>query len=495
MDLNPMKRYILALALLTLPSLAHAQCNGVFPPNTVCGKLTSAGLPGALPNSVLTGVPGGTNQQIQYNNLSNFAGFTMVGDGRLTPSSGTFTLTPSGVTAAAYGNGLNIPQITFDAKGRATLATVVSPTAFTGPLSPAAGSLGAVPGPTAAQSAIGAALGASGGFVGLSRIGLVGLTTPMDHGAQCDGTVNDNAGIQRWLNSLSGYALTGWMPNGRTCRYSGLLSIGSGTRMYLNKGTFKLIDSAGANTGFVCGPTSQLGGPIDGVEIYGGIFDGNRAGQTVSLGGGAVIYCISASNVVIDETVINNGRADGLYIGGSTTAPLTGGRSALVTIRNVKATNNYRNNFSVVGVDRMNIYGGNFNSATNTTRDGPMCGIDFEPDDANSSNTNISVFGAAAASNGIAGLTSSGGSGFCIFGASTDTTNLQLHGIMATNNFHYGIHSYTPIANTQARLHGIAGDGNLSGISLNIRDFFPSGITVDAANSCGAGFRCVGLPN
>lgn len=491
-----MKRILVALALLLAPAAARAQCNGVFGANTICGRLTSPGLPVPLPNNVLTGVPGGTNGQVQYNNLSNFGGFTVGGDATLTPASGILTLTPSGVTAGTYGNGLNIPQITFDTKGRATSATVVSPTAFTGGISPAAGTLGAVPAPTAAMSSIGAVLGASGDFIGLSKIGGIRLTTPLDHGAACDDTTNDSSAIQRWLNSISGYAAVGFGIPGRTCRYNGLLSIGTQSEFLLNSMTFKLINGGNANSGFVCGPTSQVGGPIDGLKIVGGIFDGNRTNQTNSLGGGAQIYCVSVTNAVFEDVQTNNGRADGFYLGGDDrTASGFGGRSAIVTMRNVRATNNYRNNITVAGVDRLDIFGGKGNSANNTNGDGPQCGIDFEPDNSSNQNTNITVHGGSYNSNGQAGLTTSGGSGICVFGSPSNTTNLQIHGVNVGSNTHYGVHTFTPVTGSQVRLHGAGGTGNLSGQTLNVTDFFPATISTDAANSCGAGFRCVAIPN
>lgn len=489
-----MKRILLALLIAFAPAGAWAQCNGVFPANTICGKLTTPGLPGALPNNVLTGVPGGTNQQIQFNNLSNFAGFTMVGDGRLTPSTGTFTLTPSGVTAASYGSGLNIPVITFDAKGRATIASEISPTAFTGGLSPSAGTLGAVPAPTAAMSALGYVLGANGNFIGLSRIGGIRFTTPIDHGALCDGATNDSAAIQRWLNSISGYAMIGLGIPNRECRFNGLLSIGTQSQFFLNSMTFKLINSGNANSGFVCGPTSQVGGPVDDVKIVGGIFDGNRTNQTNSLGGGAMVYCVSATNSVFEDVQANNGRADGFYLGGSTAGGF-GGRSAIVTMRNVRATGNYRNNITIAGVDRLDIFGGKGNSAANTNGDGPMCGIDFEPDNSNNQNTNINMHGGSYNANGVTGATPSGASGICVFGDPANTTNIQIHGVNVGDNFHYGLHSFTPVSGSQLRVHGLGGTGNLSGQALNAIDYFPATITRDAANSCGAGFRCVAIPN
>src|SRR5258708_4128937 len=42
-----MKKLLIALALIFLPSLAWAQCTGVFPPNTLCGNLSGSPRPPA----------------------------------------------------------------------------------------------------------------------------------------------------------------------------------------------------------------------------------------------------------------------------------------------------------------------------------------------------------------------------------------------------------------------------------------------------------------
>jgi hypothetical protein len=85
----------LLFALLLFPSIAHAQCNGVFPPNTLCGNPTGANaLPKPTPNSVLTGVPGGSAGQIEFNNGgTTFGGFTMSGDCTTNTSTGVITCT------------------------------------------------------------------------------------------------------------------------------------------------------------------------------------------------------------------------------------------------------------------------------------------------------------------------------------------------------------------------------------------------------------------
>lgn len=84
-----MKKLLLALALLLAPATASAQCNGIFPNNTICGNATGASNTARpTPNNVLTGVPGGTNGQVQYNNAGNFGGFTAIGDCSITGATG-----------------------------------------------------------------------------------------------------------------------------------------------------------------------------------------------------------------------------------------------------------------------------------------------------------------------------------------------------------------------------------------------------------------------
>jgi hypothetical protein len=76
-----MKKLLLALALFLLPSYAVAQCNGVFPNNTVCGNITGANnTPRPTAPSAFQGSAGGANGQIQYNSSGSLAGFTMSGD-------------------------------------------------------------------------------------------------------------------------------------------------------------------------------------------------------------------------------------------------------------------------------------------------------------------------------------------------------------------------------------------------------------------------------
>lgn len=75
------KCLLLAFAIFLFPSLAMAQCNGIFAANTICGNATgSPSTPKQTAPSAFQGSAGGTNGQIQYNNSGSLAGFTMAGD-------------------------------------------------------------------------------------------------------------------------------------------------------------------------------------------------------------------------------------------------------------------------------------------------------------------------------------------------------------------------------------------------------------------------------
>jgi hypothetical protein len=97
-----MKRYLLALALFfaLAPSVAFAQCNGIFANNTVCGNITGgANTPRPTNPSAFLGAAGGSNGQIQYNNGGALGGFTMAGD--CTESIPNITCTK--INGVAYG--------------------------------------------------------------------------------------------------------------------------------------------------------------------------------------------------------------------------------------------------------------------------------------------------------------------------------------------------------------------------------------------------------
>jgi len=96
-----MKRFLLALALLLIPSTGWAQCNGVFANNTVCGNNTgTSNTPRAVSPASLLGAAGGTNGQVQVNNAGALGGLTNT---QLTADINTFTPTLPGTVPAGGG--------------------------------------------------------------------------------------------------------------------------------------------------------------------------------------------------------------------------------------------------------------------------------------------------------------------------------------------------------------------------------------------------------
>ena len=98
-----MKRILLALALVFgLPSLALAQCNGIFPASNVCGT-TAAGpnIPGPLPLASFALAPAGISGQLQTNNGSGGLGAvpTPNGDCTFNTTTGTFVCTKTNTVA------------------------------------------------------------------------------------------------------------------------------------------------------------------------------------------------------------------------------------------------------------------------------------------------------------------------------------------------------------------------------------------------------------
>ena len=97
-----MKKFLLAAFLLLLPTAAFAQCNGIFPNNTVCGNITgSNNTPRPTNPSAFQGSAGGTNGQIQYNNNGNLAG-----TGPLTCPAGQFLNTAAAPFVCGTPNGV-----------------------------------------------------------------------------------------------------------------------------------------------------------------------------------------------------------------------------------------------------------------------------------------------------------------------------------------------------------------------------------------------------
>lgn len=110
MDESVMRKLILSLFLYLLPSLAIAQCNGVFSANQVCGSV-AGGLPGPVastsfpPGSLIVGtttITNGTSNGLLYDNAGVLGNLATGNSGVLITSAGGVpsiaTTLPSGLT-------------------------------------------------------------------------------------------------------------------------------------------------------------------------------------------------------------------------------------------------------------------------------------------------------------------------------------------------------------------------------------------------------------
>jgi len=74
----------------------------------------------------ITGAPGGSNGQIQFNRSGAFGGFTLGGDASLNVLTGGLTLSAVNADTGTFGDGTHVARFAVDAKGRVTGATAVA---------------------------------------------------------------------------------------------------------------------------------------------------------------------------------------------------------------------------------------------------------------------------------------------------------------------------------------------------------------------------------
>lgn len=201
-----MKCFLLTLALLLAPSLASAQCNGVFPNNTVCGNVTGANnTPRPTTPSAFLGAAGGTNGQTQYNNGGALGGYTPGQDCTVNPATGAFTCTKTNNVPFA-------PSATTDTTNAGNITT--------GLLGTARGGTG-VDNSTSAAGDILSATSANGTFLHRTFTALctlaptactaaLGYTSIAWYGAVCDGIFQSNQNFDYPATNLS---ITSGTPN------------------------------------------------------------------------------------------------------------------------------------------------------------------------------------------------------------------------------------------------------------------------------------------
>jgi hypothetical protein len=220
-----------------------------------------------------------------------------------------------------------------------------------------------------------------GTWAGITAGNLVNLTTWNGaSSAKCDGTTDDSTAIQAWLNALPSGGM-GYIPAGKTCLFNGIITVPSGAYWTMYGATLKAKNSANANTCICFSDATQAAVGPSGAGFAGGTIDGNKANRTG--GSAANIYVYAANNIYLKDFVSQNssGTSDCLYIGGN------GSTSALsrdVYVSNYLLNVCGRNGLSGVGATRVHVSHGRITGAITS----PGHGIDLEPIDANSLDTN-----------------------------------------------------------------------------------------------------------
>lgn len=319
-----MKKLLLLLALLLAPSASWAQCNGVFPNNTVCGNITGASnTPRPTNPSAFLGAASGTSGQIQYNNSGALGG-----------------LTDTQVAARVTGiDGVYVPYVT----------TIAALKALTGGQFPAvfaqgyytAGDPGAgifywSSASTATDNG-GTIIQPTGGGTGrwIRQLPIANTVTPEMFGTKANGSFDDSIPIRAAMGALNTIA-TGRLELGCTTynmaslaatavvnNYSNVDIIGCGKASVLKLAAG--LNTSSASFAFGIFPsTTNIAQAINNATYAHFAIDMN--GQNNDCSGTCYAYNVAlgavyGDNITVDDiTVLNNAGSQGIAFGGHTTA-------------------------------------------------------------------------------------------------------------------------------------------------------------------------------
>ena len=333
-----MKKLLLALTLSLLPALAQAQCNGVFPNNTICGNISGAGnLPRPVPNSALTGVPGGSAGQIEFNNSGNFGGFTASGDAAINTSTGVVTIQPGVVTGAKIASS-TVANGNMAANSVGT-SNIIANAATNAKL--AAGAINTIKssldGSTITDNLFTTLLNATCVAAPSACVTALGYANPIWYGADPTGSANSATAIN---SALSGSKLVQFSPGG-TYRVTATVALQPNQRMNCAGSTIIQGNSANLSALISFATNTANNSSIDHCVI-----DGNSSNNTIDP---TVNLVVASSNSFISVTDCTLQNAPGgnivagisVYLNFSNNYITNGISYGIAVFNNVLATRSY----------------------------------------------------------------------------------------------------------------------------------------------------------
>lgn len=240
-------------------------------------------------------------------------------------------------------------------------------------------------------------------YADLNSLGIV-FITPEKFGAVGDGTTDDTAALQLFLNACGNSNVIGVFKPGKTYRFGasgGGLFVKSYSHLIGYGATLKALTTAGLNSSSLNLTDATQGGAAGPtyITIEGLTIDGNatarRAGGAFSgVGNAASFYCVNATHVSLRDCVSLDSEADGFYFGGNSG---TGGPGYYFEFDGCYATGCSRNGFSLVGANRGTLVNCIAASITYGDAHGNISyGFDFEPDGASTSNDSVNCISCIA---------------------------------------------------------------------------------------------------
>jgi polygalacturonase len=233
-------------------------------------------------------------------------------------------------------------------------------------------------------------------------------------GAKGDGITNDTDAIQTAINQVNDTGGTVFVPAGiYMIDGTKSLKLGSNMTLQLDPSAVLQVIATSASTYYALSSTGSN------INIVGGTITGDRKNH-LGTGGewGMGIYLSGTTNVVIENTTVNEMWGDGVYITGAAKS---------TTICGLVADHNRRQGMSVIYASGVIVKNSTFKNTQGTS---PQSGIDIEPN-ANNTVDNVQITDSK--------FTGNQNNGFMIYGGSGPVTNVIVDGSDFANNGGYAV--------------------------------------------------------